>query len=88
MDGKDYTVEQVVTSGVEGKLVLQIVRRDPEWDGADQADAERRNRAFVDAFLKAHPEYKEVFGFILARILPKTGENGWGTVYDPEKGYR
>ena len=88
LDGKDYSVEKVEILGIGKQLVLTLMRRDSEWDGKDKADAERRNKVFIEAFIKAHPEYAETFGALVARVLPANGESGWGTVYDAKTGYK
>jgi hypothetical protein len=85
---KTYDVEDISILGIDKKLVLIVVYRDKGWSGTDNADAERRNREFLDAFMKAHPEYSETFGGVVARILPVGSEHGWGTVFDTVDGYK
>lgn len=87
LDGKVYSVESVQIMGVGGQLALVFMHRDEEWDDSNEEDAERRNRAFLDNFVHAHPEYKEVFGFLVARIGRPSGNKLWGTVLDAKTGY-
>jgi hypothetical protein len=86
-DGVTFTLEQVNLAGIDKRLGLVFLHRDPAWDGEDTGKAERRNKRLIDAFVKAHPEYQETFGFLVARILAPGKDSGWGTVFDSAKGY-
>ena len=86
-DGVTFTLEQVNFAGIDKRLGLVFLHRDPVWDGEDTGKGERRNKRLIDAFVKAHPEYKETFGFLVARILAPGKDSGWGTVFDSAKGY-
>ena len=86
-EGVTFTLEQVNLAGIDKRLGLVFLHRDPVWDGEDTGKAERRNKRLIDAFVKAHPEYKETFGFLVARILAPGKDSGWGTVFDSAKGY-
>lgn len=87
LDGVTFTLEQVNLAGIDKRLGLVFLHRDPAWDGEDTGKAERRNKRLIDAFVKAHPEFQETFGFLVARILAPGKDSGWGTVYDAAKGY-
>lgn len=87
MEGTKFVVDQVTVMN-EAKLALVIVHADPAWDGKDQDGAETRNHRFIDAFLKTHPEAKDVFGTIVARMQWPGQNEAWSTVYDTATGYR
>jgi hypothetical protein len=86
-DGTSFTVDAVQVVGSGKKLGLSIVHSDAGWDGKDNADAERRNRALIDGFAKAQPAYKDVFGIVGVRITRPGELQGWATLFDAEKGY-
>jgi hypothetical protein len=86
-DGASFAVEQVNLMGIDNRLGLVFLHRDPSWDGEDTGKAERRNKRLIDAFVKAHPGYADTFGFLVARLLQPGKETGWGTVFDTTKGY-
>ncbi len=86
LGGSVYSVEQVTIVGAGKKLGLVIQYRDPAWNLTDP-DGEVRNRALIAAFVAAHPDWDEAFGFLVARIL-RPGEGlGWGTAFDAKSGY-
>lgn len=87
LEGTIFPVEFVALVGTDNKLGLTLLHRDPSWDGKDTGKAERRNKRLIDSFVKAHPEYKDVFTYISARILEPGKDTGWGTVFDAAKGY-
>jgi hypothetical protein len=87
LEGTTFPVEFVALVGTDKKLGLTFLHRDPSWDGKDTGKAERRNKRLIDGFVKAHPEYSEVFSYISARILEPGKDTGWGTVFDAAKGY-
>jgi hypothetical protein len=84
-EGRAYEVSQVTTMGVGGKLVLLMKRRAPAWPGDKAVDAE--SRTFIEGFIKAHPEYGEVFGAIVVQAVKPDGSGGYGTVYENGKGF-
>lgn len=87
LGGKAYAVEQVTIVGAARDLGLVVMYRDGAWDASNNEDGEVRNRALIQAFVKARPELTEAFNFIVARIL-RPGQNvGWGTVYDAKHGF-
>ncbi len=83
---KAYSVEQVTIVGAEKQLGLVIQYRDPAWTLTDP-DGEVRNRALIDAFAAKHPDWRQAFGFIVARILRPNESMGWGTVFDAKGGF-
>lgn len=87
LDGATFPVESVTLVGADNKLGLSLLHRDPSWDGKDTGKGERRNKRLIDGFVKAHPEYSEVFSYISVRILEPGKDSGWGTVFDATKGY-
>jgi hypothetical protein len=87
LEGATFPIEFVALVGTDKKLGLTFLHRDPTWDGKDTGKAERRNKRLIDGFVKAHPEYSEVFSYISARILEPGKDTGWGTVFDAAKGY-
>jgi hypothetical protein len=82
-----FTVQHVAIVGVDNALALIIQHIDPAWSAGNDADAEARNRRFIDALVKAHPELKESFGFLVAQITAPGQPATFGTVYDTAKGY-
>lgn len=84
--GRTFSVTQVRILGVDEKLALLLVHRDEAWTGASD-DAALRNKMLIDGFVKAHPEYSETFGIIVARITGPNRANTWGTVFDAKTGY-
>lgn len=82
-----HSLEQVQIVGIDKRLGLLLHHRDPEWKVGDNTDAERRNRLFIDALVKAHPEFSQSFAFIVARVQSKDDPTTWGTVYNFESGY-
>jgi hypothetical protein len=83
---ESFTVNHVSIAGIDNALALIIQVSDPTWSGGD-VDAETRNRRFIDALLKAHPELKESFGILVARLSAPNRHTTWGTVYNTAKGY-
>jgi hypothetical protein len=86
-DGKAFTVERVQFIGGDNQLGLLIVHRDAGWDEKDDADGERRNKAFIDGFIKEYPELGDTFGFLAARIGRPGSAKVFGTVYYVKTGY-
>lgn len=85
---KDFSIAQATILGVESKLALLLAHSDPAWNGGDLADAERRNRALVGAFVKAHPEYAETFGLVIAQLKgPPAKDVVYNTIFDAKTGY-
>lgn len=87
LGGAKYAIEQVTIVGADKDIGLIVTYRDAAWDTADNLDGETRNRALIGAFVKARPEVKEAFGFIVARILKPGEQLGWGTVYEMKRGF-
>lgn len=86
-DGAKFSVEEVQITAVGKELGVMIIHRDTAWDGKDNAEADRRNRKLIDGFVKAHPEYKEAFGFLAARVMRPGEPSGYGTAYSAKTGY-
>jgi hypothetical protein len=82
-----HTVQHVTILGVDNMLALMIDRKDDAWTGKNDAVAEANNRRFIDGLIKAHPEFKETFGVVVARAVAPSHTQTWGTVYDLAKGY-
>ena len=82
----DYAVDQVQTVSIGEKLVLMITRSDPAWNGSDNGDADRRNRIFLDALRRAHPELSAAFGGLVSRLRRGDG-GGYATTYEYGRGY-
>jgi hypothetical protein len=86
MGGTDYSVLKVTIIGVAGKLGLIFLLPQKSWSGED--DAAKFNRAFLTAFIAAHPDYQRSFSFLVARALKPDGSGDFGTVYEIGKGFR
>lgn len=85
--GEDaFTVSLVnYTSTSDGHIVLDIHQRLPAWPGEVGADA--RNRALIDAFNIAHPEWKQIADTLAVRTeMPEAGHL-FGTTFDRDRGY-
>jgi len=85
MNDNEYRVGQVSILGIEGKLALVFALPEDNWNGND--DANRRNHAFIDAFVSTHPDYSLVFNFLIARAYKPDGSGGFATVYESNRGY-
>jgi hypothetical protein len=83
-----FTVENATILGAEGRVVLVLTHSDPAWNGTDYDFADTRNKAFIDAFLKSHPEISATFSMVAAHLLKPNKVERWGTVYEFGKGYR
>jgi len=86
MGGKDYSVSKVTIVGVDGKLGLIFLLPQKSWSGED--GAAKFNRAFLAAFIAAHPDYGRSFSFLVARALKPDNSGGFGTVYENGKGFK
>jgi hypothetical protein len=71
--------------GVGGNLYLVFDRRLESW--GDNASADADNRVFVDAAVKAFPEFGESFQGIVARAHKPDGNGGFTTVFTFDKGF-
>lgn len=85
LSGMEYKVRGVTILGIDGKLGLIFILPQAIWNGDD--DADKRNHAFLDAFMATHPEYSEVFGFLVAQAQKPDDSGGFRTVYEANKGY-
>jgi hypothetical protein len=86
LKGHSYSVTQTKMVSLDGgKALLSIYQPSPNWKG--EADADRRNRDTIDAFLATHPEWTEAFDAIVVRsAIPGTGQS-FGSVYEKGRGY-
>ena len=80
-----YTVAQAGVIGVAQKLGLIFMLPQKSWAGNSEAD--KTNRAFLSAFMAAHPDYSRSFSFLVARALKPDNSGGFGTVYENGKGF-
>lgn len=85
MNREAYSVDQVSIVGIDRKLGLIFVLPQKTWKGAQEAD--RANRAFLNAFIATHGDYARVFKFLIARALKPDKSGGFGTVYESGKGF-
>lgn len=86
LDGTAYKIEKVTISGEAGQMGLVFTLSPAAWK--DEAEAEKRNHAFLDAFRAVHPEFAEIFEFLNARAQSATGTEVHSTIYDTKNGYR
>lgn len=87
---KSYLVKAVNIMGLEGGLTLQIQVILSPW--TTNEDAVRESRVFVEAFIKDHPEWREVFDHIVLQAISPAGATPagglmYGTVYSRDKGF-
>lgn len=85
MGGATFKISQVNLLGVAGEIGLTFDLPVEHWK--DDKDADQRNRAFLDAFRAAHPEFSQAFGFLVARAMKPDDSGGFSTVYDAKRGY-
>jgi hypothetical protein len=85
LGGVTYTVAQVGIIGIAQKLGLMFILPQKSWAGNSEADIS--NRAFLSAFMAAHPDYSRSFSFLVARALKPDNSGGFGTVYENGKGF-
>ena len=85
MKGAEYKVSGIAVLGIDHKLGLTFDLPLEKWSGNE--DANRRNRAFIDAFIATHADYAPTFGFLNARAQKPDGSGGFATVYEAGKGY-
>jgi hypothetical protein len=71
--------------GVGGNLNLVFDRKLMSW--SDNAAADADNKAFVNAVVKAYPEFSESFRAIIAKAEKPDGTGGFTTVYEFDKGF-
>lgn len=86
LNGRPYAITNTEIDTLDGgKTILVIDQPSPVWK--DLADADRRNRETIHAFLFSHPEWAETFNAIVVRsAMPGSGQS-YGTVYENGKGY-
>jgi hypothetical protein len=86
LGGGEYTVAQVGIVGQDGVLGLTFTLPLSAWNGNE--DADKRNRAFLDAFMAAQPDYQAVFPFLVAQALKPDGTPAYRTLHVAGIGYR
>ncbi len=86
LDGRPYQVFGANALSWRHRYTLVFQYRPADWDGKDAAAAEKINRATIEAFRKAHPDWDEAFDAIVVQALEPNGRNWWGTGFDREKG--
>jgi hypothetical protein len=85
LDGRAFRIALVSPVGTSGKrAVLAIAQLS---DFADNPDADRQNHILIDAFNKAHPEWREVFDWLAVKTCKTDGSLCFGSVYDRKDGY-
>ena len=77
---------QVGIVGQDGVLGLTFTLPLSAWNGNE--DADKRNRAFLDAFMAAQPDYQAVFPFLVAQALKPDGTPAYRTLHVAGIGYR
>ena len=75
LEGMNYTINSMFVVPQDGKLHLVVKRGVAALDPNDKIKTDNENKAFVQAFLKRYPEYKEGFDTIVARAVPPQGED-------------
>ena len=85
MNGIEFKVDKVEILGVDGKIGLAFDLPLAAWTGDE--DADKRNHAFLDAFIASHPDYSSAFGFLVAKAQKPDGSGGFASVYEVCKGY-
>jgi hypothetical protein len=85
MDGATCRVGAAQIGGIGKQLGLMFALPQTSWT-SDQ-DADRKNRDFINAFIKTHPDYIRDFGFLVARAFKPDNSGGFGTVYENGKGF-
>lgn len=69
--------------GVSEKIYLLVDHEIEAW--AQDKEADRKNRDLITGFVKAYPEYREVFAGMVARAHERGGNRGFGTVEQNQK---
>ncbi len=86
LGGRTYPINGVTFMGIgKGQVLLLLVQPSQVWNG--DADADRRNRQTLEAFIAAFPEWPETFEAVSVRSMKPDNSTGWGTVYERGKGY-
>ena len=85
INGMEFKVEKVEILGVDGKIGLAFDLPLTTW--VDNEDADKRNHAFLDAFITSHPDFSSVFSFLVAKAQKPDGSGGFASVYEVGKGY-
>jgi hypothetical protein len=86
MDGQDFPVTAVRVYGVDDHQLVLAINQPSTTQLSDQA-AEQRDHRLIDAFTKTHPEWRESFDAVAARVFTPDNTRSFGVVYDRDKGY-
>jgi hypothetical protein len=84
--GTAFDIAQVSATDVGQSYVLVLRQQPSAWSG--EADADKRNRVLVEAFLASRPEVREVFSAILCQAIRPDGASAVNTLYDMKAGFR
>lgn len=82
-DKATFKVLNVGPIGVSEKIYLLVDHEIEAW--AQDKEADRKNRDLITGFVKAYPEYREVFAGMVARAHERGGNRGFGTVEQNQK---
>jgi hypothetical protein len=85
LNGHDYTVSYVTIYAMKDKLGLRFDLPGQSWSSDAEADA--KNRTFLEDFRAAHPESTGVFGVWQANLLTQEKKSGYVTTFDGAAGY-
>lgn len=86
MGGERFNIVSMQVHGAREGTFLFIKHRLPGW--SDNAAAESANRAFIESFNVAYPEWRSVFDGLIVRATRPDSNVAWGTVYFKDSGYR
>ena len=75
-----FTVRRAGPLAHDGKIYLLIAQQIPPWH--DNGEAAARNRALIDAFTRAHPDYAAAFAGIVAEAEEKDGHRLYRTMVE------
>lgn len=84
MDGKTFKILKVGVVGVERDQALLALTHQSSW--TTDAQAIELNHQLIDAYLKAHLEWAEVFDLLAAEACRPDGRC-FGTTYEKGRGY-
>ncbi|MDX2169154.1 MAG: hypothetical protein SF182_18945 [Deltaproteobacteria bacterium] len=85
MKGRSFTVAGAGMIGVGKEIGILFVLPHKTWTNDQEAAA--ANRAFIEAFRAAHPDYARAFDFLVARAMKPDNSPGPTTRYDNGKGF-
>jgi hypothetical protein len=86
LDDQRFAVVSVAPTGVPGgKVVLALVQQSSGW--ASDQEADQQNHRLIDAFMKVHPEWVEIFDYLAARTCKPDFSLCFGSMYAKGTGY-